>query len=512
MMNRPLLLKDFAERAETVFARQLVVGYRDGERHVRTVAETIERARRLASSLHRLGIRPGDRVATFASNSLEHLELYLAVPAMGAVLHPLNIRIHRDEIRYVIEHAGDRVVFVDSELRDRLPAADTLEHTVTIGPGAGLDHETLIADGEPGFEFPEIPEDSAAAMCYTSGTTGQPKGVVYSHRSTVLHTLLQCLPDQYGLAERDIVLPLVPMFHANAWGLPYASLMVGARLVLPGTTSAPSEIAGMIAAERVTFAAAVPTVWHGISQLDDLPDVSSLREVVAGGAPLSRDLLTRLDRIGIPAIQGFGMTEVNPLLGVGRPPARLAEGSDEWMSARLSQGRPMPLVDVRVDDSVGGELLLSGNTVARSYYNADEQNSDRFTEDGWMRTGDIVTRDHDGLLRLVDRTKDLVKSGGEWISSVELENAIMAHSQVLEASVVAVPDERWGERPCAFVVRTAGSTLSSDDLRAHLADEVAKWWIPDRIEFVPEIAKTSVGKFDKKRLRGLADLGEDVAR
>ncbi|WP_250213068.1 long-chain fatty acid--CoA ligase [Acrocarpospora catenulata] len=508
MMHRPLLLKEFAERAETVFAGQEVVGYRGGRRVTRTLAETVERARRLASSLSRLGIGVGDRVATFGWNTLEHLELYIAVPAMGAVLHPVNIRVHEDDIRYIIRHAGDRIVFVDDSLSARLPRVEGVEHEVVMGGGSrdgALDYEELIAAGDPSFVFPEIPEDSAAAMCYTSGTTGAPKCVVYSHRSTVLHTLLQSLPDLYGLRESDVILPVVPMFHANAWGLPYAALMVGARLVLPGENLAPEDVARTIAAERVTFAAAVTTIWHGVAQLADLPDLSSLREVVAGGAPVGEALLRRLDELGVPVIQGFGMTEVNPLLSVGRPPARLEAGSAEWTSARLSQGRPMPLVGVRVDESVGGELMLAGNTVASAYYDAPEQSAERFTGDGWMRTGDIVTVDGDGLLRLLDRTKDLVKSGGEWISSVELENAIMSHPGVLEATVVAAPDERWGERPCAFVVPRAGAGLTAEALREHLAGRVAKWWIPELVEFVPEIAKTSVGKFDKKVLRVRAE-------
>lgn len=502
MSKRPLLLKSFVERAEQVFADQVMISYRDGVRHTRTVAETIERARRLASSLRRLGIGIGDRVGTFAWNTQEHLELYLAVPSMGAVLHPVNIRIHADEIRYVVEHAGDRLLFVDASLMDRLPDLSTVEHRVVIDGSASdgvLDYETLIADGDPSFQFPEIPEESASAMCYTSGTTGLPKGVVYSHRSTVLHTLLESLPDLYGFRESDVILPIVPMFHANAWGLPYAAMMVGASMVLPGERTSAAQVAQLIAEEKVTFAAAITTIWHDIARLDDPPDMSSLREAIAGGAPVSETLLRQLDRLGVPVIQGFGMTELNPLLSIGRPPARLTPGTDEWMSARQAQGRPIPLVDVRVDESVGGELQLRGNTVASSYY--DLEGHDGFTDDGWIRTGDIVSIDRDGLVRLVDRTKDLIKSGGEWISSVELENALMYHPDVTEATVVAVPDDRWGERPYAFVVLRAGASSTSQDLKQHLRERVAKFWVPDEIEFVGEIVKTSVGKFDKKLLR-----------
>jgi fatty-acyl-CoA synthase len=500
MMERPLLLKDFADRAQQVFGRAEVVSHRDGVVTRRTMAETIERARRLASSLDRLGIRIGDRVATFGWNTQEHLELYIAIPAMGAVLHPINIRIHASEVEYIARHAEDRVVFIDDSLSDRFPLVDTIEHEIVMGDGhreGALAYEQLISDGDPDFEFPEIPENSAAAMCYTSGTTGMPKGVVYSHRSTVLHTLLESLPDLYGFRESDTLLPIVPMFHANAWGLPYAALMVGAKLVLPGDISAPAAVADLIAREKVTFAAAITTIWHGIAQLDDLPDLSSLREVIAGGAPVGEALFRALDERGIPTIQGFGMTEANPLLGVGRPPARLEPQSAEWIAARLSLGRTPPLVGVKIDDSVGGEMLLSGNTIASGYFKATPDQASRF-DGGWMRTGDIVTRDDDGLLRIVDRTKDLVKSGGEWISSVDLENAIMSYPAVVEATVVAAPDDRWGERPFAFVT---GTEIDLEDLRAFLEERVAKWWIPEHIQIVPEIAKTSVGKFDKKLLR-----------
>ncbi|GGJ65580.1 long-chain-fatty-acid--CoA ligase [Streptomyces brasiliensis] len=504
MNERPLLLSEFVERAERFFPNQEVISFRGHERTVRTMGETVERVRRLASSLQRLGVGIGDRVATFSWNTQEHLELYLAVPAMGAVLHPINIRVHSEEIRFIVEHAGDKVAFIDGSLNDRFPELDSLACEVVIGSGGragALDYERLIAEGDPNFEFPVIPENSAAGMCYTSGTTGTPKGVVYSHRSTVLHTLLQSLPDFYAIAERDTVLPIVPMFHANAWGLPYACFMTGARLVLPGENSSPERLAQIIADERVTFAAAVPTIWHGIAYLDDIPDLSSLRDVIAGGAPISEALMRRFDEVGLPAVIGFGMTECNPLIGVGRPPARLAPDSPEWMSARLAQGRPFPLIGIRTDESVGGEMMLTGNTIASAYYDAPEQNQDRFTEDGWMRTGDIITMDEDGVIRLVDRTKDLVKSGGEWISSVELENAIVAHPDVREATVVAVPNAQWGERPYAFVTRVEGSTLSGPELSAFLEESVPRWWLPDHIEFVPEIAKTSIGKLDKKAMR-----------
>lgn len=506
MMTEPLLLKSIVERAGSMFASQELVTYTaEGPRRI-TYARLVERVRRLASALSALGVRRGERVATFAWNSQQHLELYLAVPAMGAVLHPLNIRLHPSELDAIMRHADDSTVVIDAALLDRLPPiAPGVRKIVIDGPVEGrpdlLDYEQLIADGDPGFEFPRIPEESASAMCYTSGTTGQPKGVVYTHRSTVLHTILQSLPDYYGIAESDVVLPIVPMFHANAWGLPYATLMAGGRLVLPGSITAPERVVELIAEQRATFAAGVPTIWHGVGQLSRLPDMSSLRMVIAGGAPLSAAFLKRFDELGIPVIQGWGMTETNPLLAVGRVPARSTEQGDALIRIRQAQGRPMPFVDMRLDEAAGGELQLRGPTVAASYYNSPEQTAERFTDDGWMRTGDVVEVSPEGIVRIVDRTKDLVKSGGEWIPSIALENVIASHPAVAETAVVAAPDPRWGERPVAFVVLRAGMSLDSETLQSYLAERVARWWIPDVVHFVGELPKTSIGKFDKKAMR-----------
>jgi fatty-acyl-CoA synthase len=513
MDDFPLLVRHIAERAETVHGdRALAARTHEGiERS--TYAEVAGRARRLASALRELGIGRGDRVATFGWNSIRHLELYLAVPSLGAVLHTLNIRLFEDDLRYIVGHAEDRVIFLDATLADVMPRFDGVEHEVLM-PDAdctrdgAMDYESLIESGDPAFKFPDLDENAAAAMCYTSGTTGRPKGVVYSHRSTVLHSLLANQADGLGLRERDTVLAIVPMFHANAWGVPYAAAMAGSKIVLPGPRMEPAELAGLIGAEQVTFATAVPTIWQGIAQLDPPPDLSSLDRIKAGGSAVPESLMRLYDeRFGVPIIQAWGMTETSPVASISRVPPGGPEGEEAY-AVRAMQGRVIPLVEFRVDEESGGELQVRGPTIASAYYN-DETGADKFTEDGWLRTGDVAEIKDGAMIKLVDRTKDLVKSGGEWISSVELENEIMAHPDVLEAAVVAVPHERWGERPCACVVRRDGSELDGDGLREFLRDRVAKWWLPERVEFIAEVPKTSVGKFDKKVLR--AQLAEPAA-
>ena len=505
MMRTPLLVRSIAERAEKLFGSREVVSVAADGIERSTYAEVVERSRRLASALRELGIRPGDRVATFGWNSRRHLELYLAVPSMGAVLHTLNIRLFEDDLRYIVAHAEDRVIFLDGSLAQVMPSFDGVEHEILMPdcdaerPGA-LDYEELIESGDPAFEFLDVDENAAAAMCYTSGTTGRPKGVVYSHRSTVLHTLLTNQADGPGLRERDAALPIVPMFHANAWGLPYAAAMAGSKIVLPGPRMEPNALAGLIASERVTFAAGVPTVWQGIGQLEPAPDLSSVERIVCGGSAVPEALMRLYDdRFGVPIIQAWGMTETSPMASVSRVPPDGPEGEQAY-AVRALQGRVVPLVDFRVDAEAGGELQVRGSTIACAYYN-DDSGAEKFTGDGWLRTGDVAEVLTAAMIKLVDRTKDLVKSGGEWISSVELENAIMAHPDVVEAAVVAVPDERWDERPLACVVCRQGSELGGEKLRAFLKDRVAKWWIPERVEFISEVPKTSVGKFDKKVLR-----------
>jgi fatty-acyl-CoA synthase len=513
MMRTPLLVRGIAERAEQVFGAREIVSVTTGGTERSTYAEVVGRARRLAAALTELGIRPGDRVGTFGWNSVRHLELYLAVPSMGAVLHTLNIRLFDDDLRYIASHAEDRVIVLDASLAERMPHFDGVEHEILM-PDAdatrdgAIDYEEFVASGDPGFTFPELDENSAAAMCYTSGTTGRPKGVVYSHRSTVLHSLFTNQADGPGLRERDTVMPIVPMFHANAWGLPYAAAMAGAKLVLPGPKMDPADLAGLITQERVTFAAAVPTIWQGIAQLDPKPDLSSVERLIAGGSAVPEGLIRLYDeRFGVPIIQAWGMTETSPMASVSRVPAEGVADEDEAYALRAMQGRVVPFVEQRVDEAAGGELQVRGPTIASAYYN-DETGADKFTDDGWLRTGDVAEIKQGSIIKLVDRTKDLVKSGGEWISSVELENVIMAHPDVVEAAVVAVPHERWGERPCACVVRREGSALDDDGLRSFLGDKVAKWWLPDRVEFIVEVPKTSVGKFDKKVLR--TQIAEDA--
>jgi len=506
MMDRPLLVKQLAERAEVIFGdREVTARTQDGLERT-TYARIVERSRRLASALTQLGVEPGDRVASFAWNSLRHLELYLAVPSMGAVLHTLNVRLFEKDLHYITTHADDRLVFVDASLADAMPTLDATEREVVMPDGPGerggaLDYEELIAEGDPGFEFPEFPETTAAAMCYTSGTTGRPKGVLYSHRSIVLHTLGAGLPDSMGFSQADSVMSVVPMFHAMAWGIPYVATMIGARQVLPGPDLSPRGLSDLIESERVTWAAGVPTIWNGILALDPRPDLSSVRELKGGGSAVPESLIRGYaERFGIPLLQGWGMTETSPLAATARLPGDVELTDDESYALRATQGRVLPLIDFRIDAESGGELQVRGPWVARAYYE-DESGAEKFTEDGWLRTGDVAELERGSYVRLVDRTRDLIKSGGEWISSVELENEVMAHPEVLEAAVIAVSDERWGERPCACVVRRPDSDLDADRIRAHLAERVAKWWIPDRIEFIDEVPKTSVGKFDKKVLR-----------
>ncbi|MFL4908224.1 long-chain-fatty-acid--CoA ligase [Streptomyces sp. MMS24-I2-30] len=508
MMNEPLLLKSIVERAGQMFGDQRVVGYTDEGPVEMSCATLVSRVRRLASALVGSGVRIGDRVATFAWNTMEHLELYLAVPSVGAVLTPLNVRLHPDALGYIIDHAEVTVVVAERSLADRLPKLPPHVRLVLIRaaadePGA-LDYEQLIADGDPDFDFPRIPEESACTLCYTGGTTGLPKGVAYTHRSTVLHTLLECLPDYYAISEADVTVPFVPIFHANAWGIPYASLMAGARLVLPGQRTGPEDMVRVLAEQRATFSAGVPTIWHDVGRLSDLPDLSSLRMVVVGGAPLSERFLTRFDELGIPVVQGFGMTEANPLVSIGSVPVRSRASGQDRLRIRLSQGRPLPFVDVRVDEA-NSELQMRGATVTARYYGQSGHDDDKFTDDGWMRTGDVADISEDGVVRIIDRTKDMIKSGGEWIPSVELADAIEHHPAVAEAVVVAVDDERWGERPAAFVVLRPGEALTAETLRTHLASRVAKWWIPDAVHFADRIPRTSLGKLDKKAVRRLVE-------
>src|SRR3954468_2247114 len=514
MMDRPLLIRDIAERVERLFPEREIVSRTHTGVERSTYAEVVRRARRLASSLERLGVKRGDRVATFGWNSRRHLELYLAVPSMGAVLHTLNIRLFEEDLRYIVGHAQDKLIFLDASLADVMPRFDEVEHEVLMPDAEGerdgaLDYEQLIDEGDEDFAFPDdLDERTAAALCYTSGTTGKPKGVLYSHRSTVLHSIAANQADGLGISRLDSVMPVVPMFHVNAWGLPYIATNSGARLVLPGPRMTPGDLAELIAAENVTFTAGVPTIWQGMLRLDPAPDLSSLNAIVCGGSAVPEALIRAFeDKFGVPIVQAWGMTETSPLASVCRPGPAAPEDADERYRLRAPQGGVVPLVDFTIDEESGGELLVRGPWVAKAYYEDDSQR-ERF-EGGWLRTGDVAEVVDGAFIKLVDRTKDLVKSGGEWISSVELENVVMAHPKVMEAAVVAVADDQWGERPCACVVPCEGEDLDVDELRSFLSERVAKWWIPDRIEFIDEIPKTAVGKFDKKVLR--KRFAEDAA-
>jgi len=507
---------------------EVVTATADGSRR-ESYAEVGRRAARLANALRSLGVSGDQRVATYQWNNAEHLEAYLAVPAMGSVLHTLNIRLFPEQLTYIANHAEDSVVIVDDSLvgalARQLPRFETVQHVVVAGPeAAAADLDALRAGGrqvhlyddlldaaEDTFDWPVVDELDAAAMCYTSGTTGNPKGVVYSHRSSYLHSMAVGLGIVGGLTWTDRVLPIVPMFHANSWGLAYAAVMTGASLVMPDRWLQAEPLCRFMQESRPTVSGAVPTVWNDVlSHLDKHQDVelaSHLRLVLCGGSAVPVALQKALgERHGIQMVQAWGMTETSPVASVARPPVG-AEGDDAW-AYRAGQGRVLPGIEGRVVGESGDELTRDGESVGEievrgawvtaSYYRDDD--ADRF-RDGWLRTGDVGTLDGLGYLRLTDRSKDVIKSGGEWISSVELENALMAHPEVLEAAVVGIPDEKWTERPLASVVLREGATVEPAELRAFLAQSVAKWQLPEAWTFIDAVPRTSVGKFDKKVIR-----------
>jgi fatty-acyl-CoA synthase len=522
MDDYPLSLTAVVERAEGFSAEREVAFRRpSGSVGRTTLGDCAERSRRLGTALRELGIRPEDPVATLLWNQPEHLELYFALPAMGAVIHTLNPRLHRDELSFIVNDAEDRAIIVDESLLEVFESfheAREFEHVVVVShsgsvPGGYLDYESLLAAAEP-MQWPPAQERAAAAMCYTSGTTGRPKGVLYSHRSLVLHSLVAALPDAKDVRSRDTLLPAVPMFHANAWGLIYTGALIGSGFVLPGPRLDAVSLLDLLAAERVTLTAGVPTVWMAVLQAIDAEpdrwDLSALRTLLVGGSAVPRSLLEGFDRHGLTIVQAWGMTETSPVGSVCRLPARLDAASEpEQYDYRGRQGIPCPFVEIRArgddgelipwDDEAMGELEVCGPWVARAYHHG--RGAEKFSDDGWFATGDVVKIDPHGTLRICDRSKDLVKSGGEWISSVDLENLLMAHDAVTEAAVIAIPDERWGERPLAVVVLRDGRQVDPDELREHLSREYAKWQIPDRFEFIDEIPRTATGKFKKTALR-----------
>ena len=548
MMDYPLTIRNIYERARSLFGgRQLATRRADGTVTHTTYADWAERVARLATVLRELGVEQGDRVATFCWNHDRHMEAYFAAALMGATYHTLNIRLSPDQLTYIVNHAHDRVLVVDADLAPALtkvlPQAPSVEHVLVIGTegpqggvpvdlaATGLDHrslldyEALVAGAAPLSDWPELNEQQTAGICYTSATTGNPKGVAYSHRALFIHTLASGLADTLALSERDVVLPIVPMFHVNAWGLPWGSAWFGAGLVFGGPHPSPADYLRLIREEGVTLSAGVPTVWLGVAQLleRDGGDLGSLRRIVCGGsaAPVSMIRLYE-QRYGVEFIHAYGMTEATPLTHLSRLKSNLAHLPEaERYGFKAKQGLLVPGLEQKLVDEQGrqmpadgkamGEVLLRGPWIADQYLD-DPRSAETFI-DGWYHSGDVATIDPEGYLQLVDRTKDLVKSGGEWISSVEVENALMGHPSVAEAAVIAVPDAKWGERPLAVVVRKPGAEESAEELIASIGDQFPKWWLPDRVEFVDEIPKTATGKFSKRTLRerfvGAAGADED---
>ncbi len=530
MQDSPLVIPMLFQRAEQLFAdKEVVTALPTGRTRI-TYGEWAARTRKLAGALDALGISADGRVATFCWNTARHLELYFAAPCTGRVLHTLNLRLFPEQVTYIVNHAADEVIFVDKTvaglLWPLLPSFTTVRHLVVIDDGGPFDttegvpdgvevhdYEALLATASPVEEWPAIDEGLAASMCYTSGTTGNPKGVVYSHRSTVLHTMAAMFADGFGARESDRILPVVPMFHANAWGLAHAAVACGADLVMPGPDLSPIGLATLIEEERVTVAAGVPTIWMGVLPALEGRDTSALRVIPCGGSAVPKALSEAWrEQVGLPIYQAWGMTETSPVATVGAIKSKFADLPEERLAdLRATQGLPLLGVELRIQDQETGEpvpwdgesrgeLQARGPWIAREYYD-DDRSPESFTPDGWLKTGDVATFDADGYLRLVDRTKDVVKSGGEWISSVELENEVMAHPKVAEAAVVGMPHPKWQERPVAFVVVREGDELTKDEVLEFLDGRVAKWWLPDDVVFIDVVPKTSVGKFSKKDLR-----------
>ncbi|MFJ4469781.1 long-chain fatty acid--CoA ligase [Streptomyces sp. NPDC089424] len=541
MQDVPLLISRILAHGSTIHGSSQVITWTgEGDPQRRSYAEIGARAAQLANALRDdLGVEADDRVATLMWNNAEHVEAYFAIPSMGAVLHTLNLRLPPEQLAWIVNHAADRVVVANGSLlpllAPLLPHLKTLKHVVVAGPGdrsllAEADvqvheYEDLLADRPVTYDWPELDERQAAAMCYTSGTTGDPKGVVYSHRSVYLHSMQVNMTQSMGLTDEDTSLVVVPQFHVNAWGLPHATFMTGVNMLMPDRFLQPAPLAEMIEREKPTHAAAVPTIWQGLlAELTANPrDVRSLTQVTIGGSACPPALMTAFDELGMRVCHAWGMTETSPLGTVARPPAH-AVGTDEEFAYRLTQGRFPAGVEARLtgpggerlpwDGESAGELEVRGPWIAGAYYNGPDAEplrpADKFSEDGWLKTGDVGTIGPDGFLTLTDRAKDVIKSGGEWISSVDLENALMAHPDVAEAAVVAVPDDKWGERPLATVVLKEGSSADFETLRAFLAAEgkIAKWQLPERWTVIPAVPKTSVGKFDKKVLRRQYAAGE----
>ncbi len=523
-MNYQLTIPAIMKHAEVLHGPREIVSRLPNKQFQRyTYTDFIRRAKQLALALKRLGVQSGDRVATLCWNHAQHLEAYFGIPSSGAVLHTLNLRLSPDDLAYIMNHAEDRVLLVDqvlwplfARIRDRVG----VQHVLVVGrdgnlPDGTLDYEELLAAEDANtFSYPDLDEQQAAAMCYTSGTTGQPSGVLYSHRAIVLHSLASALPDVMDLHQEDTVLPVVPMFHANAWGMPYTATMVGSKQVFPGPHLDGLSLLEAFQQEKVTVTAGVPTIWLAIlNVLEQDPQHWSLTpgmRMIVGGAAAPESMIRNFDAYNLRVFHAWGMTEMAPLGTLCRLIDEL-EGAplDEQYAVRALQGRPSPFIELRIRGEQGlmpwdgvsmGELEVRGPWVASSYYNNTE-GADRFTDDGWFKTGDVVSIDKHGYMKIQDRSKDVIKSGGEWISSVELENVLMGHPAVAEAAVIAIPHPKWQERPLAAVVLKQGKTATSQELLNYLAPRFAKWWLPDTIEFVDAIPRSSTGKFLKSALR-----------
>ena len=530
MQDYELTLQHMLWRVERLQGKKEVVTRQEHGVHRMTNGEMVPRINKLAGALKRLGVKPGDPVATLAWNNYRHLELYYAIPCMGAVLHTLNLRLFPQHLEFIIKDAGDKVLFVDQTLlpilKPLVGKIPSIKQIVLMGNGAPvptdhglgelLDYETLLKAESTDYPWPKLSEKAAAAMCYTSGTTGNPKGVVYSHRSQFIHTMGVLQADNLGITEKDVVFPIVPMFHANSWGLPYACGMAGSKVIFPDRFMGDAKVVTELAEqEGVTVLAGVPTIWiNTVLHMNEtgkrLPKVHT---VICGGSAIPRSLMESMDKLGLRMLHAWGMTETSPLGSVARPLSGTPK--DEELNKRLTQGIVVPGVEMRIcDPATGaelpwdgvafGEIQVRGPWIARGYHNGYEP--EKLTEDGWFRTGDVAKISPDGYIQIVDRTKDVIKSGGEWISSLDLENAIMSHPKILEAAVIGLAHPKWAERPVAFAVPKAEfkGKVTQEEVLDFLKDKIAKWWMPDEIRFIDEVPKTSVGKFDKKVLRANA--------
>ncbi|MEV5115711.1 long-chain fatty acid--CoA ligase [Peribacillus frigoritolerans] len=528
MMDTPLIMTQIIERAEKYFQKKEVVSRTDGGIHTFTYAEIAERTRRLTSNLEKFGIQTGDRIGTLAWNHHRHLEAYFAIPCHGAVLHTINMRLSPQHVSYIVNSAEDRLLLIDPDV---IPLLEAIKDELTTVEGYIImtdkdelpettlspiyHYEKLLAEGNPKQPFIQtLDENAPAGICYTSATTGNPKGVVYSHRGILLHAIALGLADSTAISERDVALPVVPMFHVNAWGMPFASVWFGTKMVLPGPYFTPKILAELIETEKVTIAAGVPTIWLGLlKELEEgSHDTSSIRAVLCGGSAAPKSMIKTFEqKYGIPFLHAYGMTETSPLVFISKPKSYQEDlPEEELYELKAKQGLVSPMIEIKVigkdgevkpDGKEMGELLIRGPWIANEYFK-DERSGDTF-KDGWLYTGDVVTIDGEGFVKIVDRTKDLIKSGGEWISSVDIENALMAHEGIFEAAVIAVPHEKWQERPIACVVLKEAykGQVSQEDIIEFLKPQFAKWWLPDEVVFLDEIPKTGVGKFLKRALR-----------